>query len=411
MKTLLYPYHFIEPYSPQYLSYADMASVASSLLYFDSITISRLGSPEQLGLASSMEDISSEMQKIEEAHGIDAVDQWFAGNRSPDFTCDNVAVLNYMLYRAKIAHSDATYKPLIQEGIIKFATLVEQVPDLTFDDFTQALEEFMDWPGNRDEMAVLMEALSDAGSIGLSAFYLRDKIKDSKPELLSRTDRETKAYHWRTAFLLDLFSQTLVSAKLDLLLTSFSDVHFALRNRCISKLQKPSETASTARSTEALGQQLFSQTLVALPAVLPTSPEAILLVRQKLADELQEFRGTVRDLAEEIKQSDSASLTDKDIANSVRKHFVKPIESLQRKLARPSRDLARNLISSEAVVGGLVTSLSVSKGFGASDICAAVLTLAVPTLTASVKTIIDRQKEVEQSGLAFLMKAQQMKLP
>jgi hypothetical protein len=48
-----------------------------------------------------------------------------------------------------------------------------------------------------------------------------------------------------------------------------------------------------------------------------------------------------------------------------------------------------------------------STGIGAPAVCAAVLALAVPALTASVKTLIERQKEVEQSGLAFLIKSQQ----
>jgi len=421
--VLLYPYHALQPYPENAVPNAKVVTVASSLLYFDTVTLGRLGYPDELSLFTTDEALS-ELRNIQKLHGEAAVQAfWRTGELSNDFTCDDIAKLSFVRYWYDEQRFRKSYAPLIEEGVVRTISLAKitenarlsadlagssdsQYIDLraALAGFTSTYDEIIEWLKGEAVDQVFWDAFVDADGSGLTGLYLREMLKETSPEFLERTSDNAKIQFFRHAFLLDIFHQSLLSALLELPLVSYREAHLSLRNKYVPKMLSIQGDNKNIIGADSTAFKIFTETLIKVPAAIPRSPESLLEIRLLLSDELLEFREAVNHIAEDLEYANTGSITQRDIEHEVKKHFTRPLNALNRKLAHPNKELAQNLLTSDStILGGITIALAALAG--SPIVLSALLGVVVPILTTVAKTHLDREKEIDQSGLGFLVRA------
>ncbi|MCI0563148.1 MAG: hypothetical protein MN733_32115 [Nitrososphaera sp.] len=440
MEAILYPYHTLIPYQiDDDIPAPELAAIAATLLYFDRVTLGRLGYADELSLPGVAE-LLEQAKRIEETRGKDKVDAWRQGKyigkynvaANEGLSCSDIFTLAHLAYTYDDLKFRKSYWPLLNEDILRIASLAtitrgarssaeaagsDQAKYLDIRSllvgYMSYKDEFAGWPETDADVKVFGEAYRDADGSGFTGAYLQQLIKKSVPDELDKMEFDTLSALQREAFLMDLFSQTALSHMLHLPIVSLAEAHLTLRARYAARMPKRQAVDATPQSTEALATQLFTQTLIKLPTVIPKSCEALLETRMRLADELQSFRDAVNDAAEDlVDAADGSVVSIKKVAQTVKQKFVRPLRDLERKLQHPSRDLGRNLVSNPSfVTSGVTLATAVLAGLGGVvEMTTALLTgvsgaVAVPVLTQAVKTKFDRQREIEKSSVAFLVRA------
>lgn len=270
--------------------------------------------------------------------------------------------------------------------------------------FVANYDAFKEWPSNKTESETFDASFRDADGLGMTGWHLRTILAQTNPALLRSNDAARKGEFFREAFLLDVHYQTVLSTILSLPVVSFDEAHLRLRGNYAAKLSAPLVTEERAAGPENLAIHLVAETLSKMPAIIPRSTEAILELRQNLAEELAEFRQSIRNVASDLIHT-SGPVTQKQIEYAVDKNFARPLDKLTRRLAHPNRDLRRSLVTTPAVMTGAVSFVLTTMTTGGSLSSSLFLAAAGAALSAAVKARIDRKKEEEQSGVAFLLKA------
>jgi hypothetical protein len=146
---------------------------------------------------------------------------------------------------------------------------------------------------------------------------------------------------------------------------------------------------------------ILTEALVALPCIVPRSLEALIEVREDLATELSDLRHHLQRVATDLAYAEK--LTAHQIRQAVDVEVLRPLRDLQRRLRHPTRRLATNLLTGGPFVGATLAYIA-SQAIGdasLSSFVAAVAALAV----AAAKTESDRVETINQSPVAFLLKA------
>lgn len=421
MNVLLYPYHQLRPYGDKTMPTSRRATIAAALLYFDTVTLGRMGYPEELDLWSEDEALAV-IDRIKSRRGAHVVKRfWTTGDHS-ELTCDEFSSLYFIRYLCDEHTFRQAYRPLLQEGVLRCVSLAKETqrakqaaeaaghPDAECIDmraclqgFQRTVDEFRDWPANDPDRRTFEEVFVEADT-GLAAVYLRHALSDYAPDVWQDCSVTAKETFLAYSFLLDLHHQSALATVLGLPLASFHEAHIALRQRHVALFRSLQGEAKFTSGAETLALRALSKTMTSLPAIIPRSVEAILEVRGKLEAELTEFREAVSDVAADLAHGRQQEPTDEEIARAVQERFTKPLATLERRLARPGRDLARNLVTSGSLATGAVT-LAATIISGGSAIAAALLGASVPLLVESLKTRFERQNDIEQSGVAFLVRA------
>lgn len=431
MEAFFYPDHYLR-YTPNSAQTSpEWVSTVASLLYFDRLTLGRLGYPDELALPDEHAALD-EMKRIQAETGERASAFWRDGSID-GLTCGQIVKLAYTQYLYHDHRYRRDFAPLIEAGVVRSASLAQITAesveaarrageDTTGLDLMGAMAGYVTSdlfggdPGKTD--AAFDEAFFASDGTDLTAAYLEHVLRHGRygdlDRVLASVDPRVIMEYQREAFLLDMFHQALLGGLLGLPVLSTRTSQLEIRARAMRTMADleaseptPAPSLKGRESTEALAARLFAETLVQLPAVTPKSPEDILALRTKLADSLSDFRESVRRVAEDLIDASGGGAVDPSkIGAKVRKEFARPLADLEKRLSHPSRDLARNLIVSDNLMTGVVTFAATL--FAGDPMTAAVtLGISVPLLTASVKTLFDRQTKVEQSKVGFLIRAKQ----
>jgi hypothetical protein len=84
-------------------------------------------------------------------------------------------------------------------------------------------------------------------------------------------------------------------------------------------------------------QRIASHVFSEIPAVVPRDATATLMLRERLSDELEEFRDVVRSSALTLAETGSQQ----QITRVVHDRFLAPLNKLRRQLKNPGRDVAK----------------------------------------------------------------------
>ncbi|MGA2258638.1 MAG: hypothetical protein ABSG53_28565 [Thermoguttaceae bacterium] len=421
LDVLLYPYHALAPLPDFGQPNPRAVETAATLLYFDTVTLGRLGDPKELGLPSP-EDALEEVDRIKERHGADAVRAFNQAGKFVGLTVGEIATLCFVRYWYELARFHKYYAPLIEAGVVRPVSLAAITEDARLNaEFTNSTAErwlnmnaalagfvayyddFKGWPKDDAEAKTFAAALGDADGPGLTGWYLRKILSETNPKLLQNTEQARQGEFFRESFLLDIHHQTLLSTLLRLPVVSFDEAHLGLRGGYAAKLLALHGEEAAPPDREALAVRLVAETLTQMPVVMPRSPAAILELRRDLAEELEEFRHGIRNVATDLAQA-SGPVTQKQIEYSIEKNFARALDKLSRRLAHPNRDMLRNLVTTPAVISGGV-SFTLGLVSTGQNLLSLFLGAAAAVLSAATKTWVDRKKEEEQSGIAFLVKA------
>ena len=424
MDVLLYPYHTLPPFQEEPGPESREVAISAALLYFDTITLGRPGYPDELE-PGSVESAMEEMRAIDERRGQDVVNMFLREGSHEGLSVDELAGLTFLRYWYNEQKFRKSYAPLLQSGVIRtlsLASITAKARESAGRDSEAAQvlhmnsvlaghlaseDRIKNWPSGDAEMADYSAAFSDADGIGLGCMYLRSILKKSGQQgYLAATSQSAKQTFLRRAFLLDVFHQSVLSTMLGVSRASFENVHLHLQSRYISKIQSTADASIDDSAENArLAFRLFSETLNQVPAIIPRSPEAICELRTILAEELSAFRHAIKNASADFLHEKRGSPPDeRTIKHLAEKHFLRPLESLNRRLAHPNRELLRNLVSTNSVVfGGVALGMAFMANLAGA--LTAVMGISIAALTGALKTRFDRQKEIEQSDVGFLIRA------
>lgn len=420
LNVLLYPYHSLAPLPDAGQPNARAIETAATLLYFETVTVGRLGDPGDMELGSP-EEALEEVERIKQRRGARAVSAFNQEGKFSGLNLEEVAALSFVRYWYDVAKFHKNYGSLIDADVVRPVSLTGITNDLILNaesvgsdiewlnmksvlaGFVAKHDAFKRWPNNRTEREIFEAALLDADGLGMTCWYLRAIIGQTNPALLQSEDVARQGEFFREAFLLDVHHQTVLSAILALPIVSFDEAHLKLRGNYAAKLSTTLAAEEGMAGLESLAIQLVAETLGQMPTIMPRSTEAILELRQTLAEELAEFRQGIRNAASDLIHA-SGPITQKLIAYTVEKNFARPLDNLTRRLAHPNRELLRSLLTTPAAMGGAVSFAVASIGTG-GNLLSLFAAAAGAVLSAAAKARIDRKKDVEQSGVAFLLRA------
>lgn len=423
----LYPYHFLPPIPKGNNVRGRDREVLASLLYFDTVTLGTPGLPQELGLPTSDEALA-DLDRIRSERGPGAIYAFLLHGDFSGLSVGDVATLSFLRYwydRDKFLKS---YTPLIDAGVIRTISLAaindeaRSQAEFVGSDQLDNINMFGALSGyvvhadalkrrlkEESQKAVLQTTITDTDGLGFHAWYLRSILASENPDYLTTSASARLGEFYHEAVLLDVHHQALISTIVGTPLVSFEQDHIRMRSAYISRVEDLNQDQNKPSDVESLAVQVMAETLSQLPAVIPKSVEALLELRSKLAEELVEFREAIKHAAIDIHQGDKEP-DERQIKNFVDHTFQRPVTKLSRRLSHPNRDLMRNLITTESVVSGAVAfAMICGSNPGQSAALSALGGVAAGSIVAALKTRTDRSKEIETSGVAFLLKASKSK--
>jgi hypothetical protein len=253
---------------------------------------------------------------------------------------------------------------------------------------------------------------------GLITFFIAEMLeRGDQRDLLDGTGMPAKIDLIREATLIDAFFQSLISELLSLPSVSFQEDHLALRAAFLSHIKRDDTVGPEEKSRAdvvRLAMQCFEQTEIALPAVIPRHPEQILELRQKLKGDLDEFREKLKGLAKELADT-KPETSIRDIKRCVEKNLIDEVKKLDKKLAKPLRELRREFFAMAPGMAGIGLGVGILLSALLLDGHAALQTLSGMSSTllsalgalgaAASKVQTEKQRKIEGSDVAFLIRA------
>jgi hypothetical protein len=145
---------------------------------------------------------------------------------------------------------------------------------------------------------------------------------------------------------------------------------------------------------------LFAEVLRNLPCVIPRSAESVLTIRASMKDELAEFSHVLDEAIADLHYQ-TEKPTSHDLRRLADQRFSRPLRQLERRLAHPNREMLRNLVRTETVLGSVV-GLTMATVSGLGSVAVAGAALAVATASAAIHTALGRREAIESSHVGFL---------
>lgn len=112
LNVMLYPYHSLAPLPDVGQPTSRAIETAASLLYFDTVTVGRLGDPADMELGLP-EEALEEVKRIKLRRGADAVRAFNQDGKFSGLTVEEVATLSFVRYWYDVAKFHKNYSSLI----------------------------------------------------------------------------------------------------------------------------------------------------------------------------------------------------------------------------------------------------------------------------------------------------------
>lgn len=384
---------------------AKAAKSAALLLYPDAIRIFHLCDWSEL-LHSDRDDIQATLREIEHLYGRDRVGSVLRGERPIDFTLsyDHRIFLNWAAATVRIEEFVDEYKTLLREGIVRpesFGTADDGMP------MWQPLTTIL-----THHMGDLLNCLEDADAADLVSLFMNSPIEDyafaaralanvMRPGTVKESfDRHAQEAQEKLGRVLELVTQQVIADAADFPIVATSGGALRIRAKISAAFCDFRQNEMNRTESSPLATDLLAAGLLSLPAPLPRSLDAIVDIRHALKDSLADFRSHLDDVARELAYTEK--IEQRDIEHAVKKHLVRPVEDLARRLSRPGPLVARNLLTSSSMIGGAIS-------FGAAvlsnaSVSASALAVFGALLTAALKSRFDQQDAIVQSKVGFLFK-------
>jgi hypothetical protein len=382
------------------------------LLYFDSVILASTSLPHECTFAK---DFGQREAELKRRFGAEVFSNYrtFANSLSAEET---VFIL-WRHYSSDWARFIRQVDPLLQENVVRQASLIEVIDQMrsvtSKNDPHLNLAAVLDaWGFFKKTDRIFKERLDSATneavvrSLGrmdgpaAAAAYLCDVFRPKgQDDFLSKTGPASVFGLWREAFFVDTFAQSLLARWFGCPLVSNDLVLSDALNTFVGDRGDESHRADIAlRLLEAVNA-------MTLPAVYPKTLESILYIRRLLQDDLTAFREALDRLAGDlIRESENQAISQEEIDYQVRKHLVIPLRDLERQLSHPTRELARYLLESPPVVSGVLIVAAIAKLLSPPT---AALGLAGAALAGLAKTVFERERKIDNSGVGFLFKARE----
>jgi len=251
-------------------------------------------------------------------------------------------------------------------------------------------QSMLDW--NRDAIETgIRGCLKQSATLGASASLMLEYLRQYHPHDLNATVDEVAVKRHFELLMLDMFLFGMNALTTDIFVGS------ADAQALVPFLSSPARIAID--EVEFRAARILATALPALPLAMPKSADSILEMRHRLGDELGDLRNTLREAARTVTYDDSASYQ-----KAAFDAIEKPLNSLRRRLAYPNRDLLRNLVTQAGVVSAIIAVGTAWLPHG-PDFWSSILAASVATGAAAGKTLLDRAKMSEDSGVGFFLKA------
>ena len=377
--------------------------ISAALLYFDHLDLFNVTLPLPPDMTDDWARFESVLRSVRGDAIVDIPDPIAATELPPT---ERIAIAT-MRYAKNYASFYRAYQPLIDEGVLRFHSLQQA--------FMGGSED--------DSQSSAMELLRMAADIARDGFILRPEIHGLVAQLAAETastvdngysigllwSAVTRALGedsiWRDPGYLAIMIQILELVVAAFLAGSGTYITFhaqypqasALFAQRISSIVG-SDNVPTGSSMAPI--EIMSTILATFPAIKARSANAVLELRHDLQAELMELRDRIQDIATDIADAPDSTVS---IQAEVERRIHRPVRDLTRRLSRPGRDLARNLFSNQSFLTAAITMAATYAS--TPPISTATLSLSVPLLASSLQTLFDRKRQIDQSGVAFVMRA------
>lgn len=223
---------------------------------------------------------------------------------------------------------------------------------------------------------------------------------------IDSAERNVFAVGYLTGMLFSIFVRSVIADLTHRPVIAFYELHARLRHVLLEAVAPlRTQRSSHEEATHLVANDLVNHALMRLPSIIPRSTSAILEVRELLHEPLTEFRSRAKRIAEHMVLD--LKLTEQDIASAAARELTEPLEDLKARLAKPSRMLARNLLSNTAILSTGVTLLA-SVAWKTPGALSAALPLMSAILASTAKTWVDRKDAIDTSGVSFLLRMESL---
>jgi hypothetical protein len=420
MRPFLYAHHWLS-LDPQVVpEVSRRAEFAASLLLSDCVTLARTGTATnvelQLPSRNALEQWAvSTLGAVGADETMDPLKPFFLDS----LTLEDAALLAYALYEHRFGKALTSCKELIDEGVLDYVLTLNDpsesssavsadrsMNDLSRDAYVALFSDSLEQLTTVADEAVGV-SLTHSDGIPLSALRHLQWLGERATDFRRSRDPAFKLALLRHAYAIETFLQS-TSAELHHgpVLTLVPE-HASARRAVTELLRRfrpevgARATTEQDRSVAELSVGIFGYTLTRLPTIIPPSAEALLETRDFLATELDDLKAALRTIALDALDASAAAeySSIQDLAN---RRLLAPLRALELRLAHPSREWMRNMLRSSATTGIVVTAaLSHWAQFPpAAQLVASLLSIPIG---AALQTAADRRKDVDNSGLQFLL--------
>lgn len=430
MEALLYPYQIRNLNGKTKEDKLRTASLAATLLYFDKIILAGVGLPPEPGLPT-WDEVRAKEEQLRARFGPQVFEGHHYGRFADQLSCEDVSYITYGNYVRTWTKWRRQVEPLIEAGVIAEVSLLrgvermrsaaEQakdplaasmltVPHLLSDLYGYNFFELTREIGNT--LTKNPNARKDyqkswvlAEGTAVAEAYLC-KLIQASPEVDDSLDKRGIAEHEHfrfQAYCLHAFAQSFLSQALGVPLVSDDESHYAVR--AMSPILSSLSTQENDTRADIALKTFAGSMLATLPSVLPKSFKAILDIRDFFSDDLLEFRERIQLVVKKLFHDTSEQPSQQKIQELVSDQFLEPLRAIEKQLAKPTRRLAINLLGSGPLIGGGIALMSSLLIGGSLSIPAAGAGVLTAGLAASLRTTLEEWHTIDNSKVAFLLKA------
>lgn len=426
MEALLYPYQIRNLNIETKEDKIRTASLAATLLYFDKIILAGVGLPPEPELPT-LDEVRAKQERLRARFGLQVFQAQHYGRFAAKLTCEDVVYITYGNYLKTWAKCRRQLEPLIKAGVVAEVSLLqgvksmraaaEQVNDaraasmltvphlLSGYNFFELTKEIGGAVAKSPNMTkdyqrswVLAEGTAVAEAY-LCKFMQSQHVDDS---LDKRGIIEHERFRFQS-YCLHVFAQSFLSQALRVPLVSDDESHYAVR--AMSPLLSSLMTQENDTGADIALKTFACSVLTTLPPVLPKSFEAILEIRDFFRDDLLEFRERIQTVVRKLFHDTNEPPSQQEIQELVSDQFSEPLRAIEKQLAKPTRRLAINLLGSGPLIGGVIALMGSLLTGGSLSIPVVGAGVLIAGLIASLKTTLEEWQTIDNSKVAFLLKA------
>jgi hypothetical protein len=132
MDVYLYPCNMLGPFAVDGQPTRRQLETAALLLYSESVTLGRLGFHDQLDLLTPIDALQN-LKSTEAGRNPETVRRYFQESEFHDLNVEELALFNYVRYCQEDAKFLSRYEPLLEEGVLRIATLADLTQQANLD--------------------------------------------------------------------------------------------------------------------------------------------------------------------------------------------------------------------------------------------------------------------------------------